>query len=147
MTHNPKIFLFLLIFLASSCSENSDRVEIKWDRDSCERCRMVISDRHFAAQIRGGPNQKIYLFDDLGCAIHWLNNQPWQTDATTQIWVTDYQTGEWLEALHAHYVGGQITSMDFGFGATTQPVAGSITFEVAKAQLLTKTHSPHHTAH
>jgi len=28
---------------------------IKWDRDTCVRCSMVISDRRFAAEMRGGP--------------------------------------------------------------------------------------------
>ena len=29
--------------------------EVKWDRDTCVRCSMVLSDRRFAAQVRGGP--------------------------------------------------------------------------------------------
>ena len=45
-------------------------VEIKWDRDVCVRCSMVISDRHFAAQIRD-PMKKVLKFDDFGCAIFW----------------------------------------------------------------------------
>lgn len=136
--------LFLLIILLSSCQNNSGRTEIKWDRDTCEQCRMVISDKHFATQIRGGPDRKIHLFDDMGCAIHWLKQQPWGADETTSIWVTDYRTGQWLEARHAYYVGGQLTPMNFGFGAVAEPIAGSINFAAVQEQLLAKPHSPHH---
>jgi len=38
--------------------------EIKWDRDTCVRCSMVISDRRFVGQIRGGPENTVFKFDD-----------------------------------------------------------------------------------
>ena len=136
--------LSLLIIFLSGCEENHDKVEIKWDRDTCEQCRMVISDRHFATQIRGGPDHKIHLFDDIGCAIHWLNQQPWKAEATTLIWVTDYHTGDWLDARRAYYISGQLTPMNFGFGAVAEPITGSITFTALQQQLLTQEHSRHH---
>jgi nitrous oxide reductase accessory protein NosL len=142
-----KYLLYLLGVLALliSCSSNdTGPVEVKWDRDSCERCRMVLSDRHFAAQVRGGPKNKAYLFDDLGCAVHWLKKQPWGEDETTQIWVTDYRNGNWLNARTAYYVGGQITPMDFDFGAVPESVEGSVDFDTAKTQMLKKKKKPRH---
>ena len=67
-------FLGLIVLLAlSACSDNgTGPVEVKWDRDACERCRMVLSDRYHAAQIRGGPadrKARVYKFDDIGGAI------------------------------------------------------------------------------
>ena len=47
--------------------------EIKWDRDTCVRCSMVISDRRFAAELRGGPDNTVFKFDDPGCLAFWLN--------------------------------------------------------------------------
>jgi hypothetical protein len=105
---------------------------------------MVLSDRHFAAQVRGGPKNKAYLFDDLGCAVHWLKKQPWGEDETTQIWVTDYRNGDWLNARTAYYVGGQITPMDFDFGAVPESVEGSVDFDTAKTQMLKKKKKPRH---
>lgn len=137
-------FLSLLISFLISCENNRDKVEIKWDRDTCEQCRMVISDRHFAAQIRGGPNHQNYLFDDIGCAIHWLNQQPWKVDETTSIWVTDYHMGEWLDARRAYYISGLLTPMDFGFGAVAEPITDSITFAAVQERLLAQQHSHHH---
>ena len=40
---------------------------IIWDRDTCVRCNMAISDRRFAAELRGGPKDTVFKFDDPGC--------------------------------------------------------------------------------
>ncbi len=114
--------------------------KIYWDRDTCVRCRMIISDRKYAAQIRGGEKREVYKFDDIGCALFWLKEQniPWADAPDTEIWVTDYKTGEWLEARSAHYVVGKTTPMLYGFGALREPVAGSVDFQTMKAAILAK---------
>ncbi len=48
---------------------------IKWDRDTCVVCNMVISDRRFAGQLRGGPKKTVFKFDDPGCVALWLNDK------------------------------------------------------------------------
>ena len=96
-------------------------VEIAWDRDSCELCKMIISDQRFAAQVRGGPKHKAYKFDDIGCAVNWLNEKPWAGDPKTEIWVAERTSKRaamtWLNAREARYVPDQITPMNYGFGA------------------------------
>ena len=105
-------------------------VEIKWDRDTCEVCRMLISDRHFAAQLRGGPKHKAYKFDDIGELVHWLEVQTWKADPKVEIWVMDMKTGsKWLNARKAHYLPGQRSPMDYGFGAVESPSERSINFD------------------
>ena len=51
-------------------------VEVKWDRDVCVRCNMVLSDREHSAQVRytptDGGRSQVRKFDDLGCAVLWL---------------------------------------------------------------------------
>ncbi|RKZ53619.1 MAG: protein NosL [Candidatus Parabeggiatoa sp. nov. 3] len=132
------IYLFSIIVLLTGCyNDNTGPTEIKWDRHTCERCRMVLSDKHFAVQVRGGPKNQVYLFDDLGCAVHWLNKQKWEAN---EIWIADYRNGEWLDARKAYYVAGQTTPMDFGFGAVAAPVSGSVDFETAKTAVLSKIH-------
>ncbi|MDM8557905.1 nitrous oxide reductase accessory protein NosL [Candidatus Parabeggiatoa sp. HSG14] len=139
--YKTRFFYLLTSLILFSACDDGGIVNIKWDRDSCERCRMVISDPHFAAQLRGGPKNKAYLFDDIGCAVHWLKKQPWGEDENVKIWVKDYRdTEKWLDARKAYYVSQQITPMDFGFGATKKPVKGSIDFETAKTQIMAKTH-------
>jgi hypothetical protein len=131
---------WILIFLLFGCNENNTGYgKVHWDRDICERCRMVISDRHFAAQVRGGEKNQLYKFDDLGCALWWLKQQAWD-DTRTQIWVTDYLNGEWLDARQAHYVSGLKTPMDYDLGAVKNPVSGSLNFEQAREKILAIDH-------
>ncbi len=109
---------------------------MKWDRDACERCRMVLSDRNHSAQVRwfpaGKKRTKVHLFDDIGCAIIWLDDKPWKDALTTEIWVTDHRTGAWINARKAIYVKGERTPMEYGLGAQREPVADGLDFEQAK---------------
>lgn len=128
-----------VLLVACSGEPDTGPVEIKWDRDTCERCRMVLSDRMHAAQIRGGASgekRRVYKFDDIGGAILWLEDKPWKDDAATEIWVTDFRDGHWIDGRKAFYLSGQLTPMDFGIGAQDQPVAGSMKFDQARAYLL-----------
>jgi hypothetical protein len=97
---------------------------------------MVISDKHFAAQVRGGPEGQVQVFDDIGCALQWLEAQSWK--ARAEVWVADYRSAQWLDARQAYYVAGQLTPMNYGLGATSQPLAHSIHFEAARLQLVAK---------
>ena len=128
----------LALLLAAACSPQPQTgpVEIKWDRDTCKRCSMAISDRLYAVEVRGGPKNQVTKFDDIGCAIHWLRDQPWGNDAAIEFWVADYRSGKWLDARQAHYVTGKRTPMGYGYGASDENLPGSISFEEARKQLL-----------
>ena len=114
------------------CSEPaSGPVEVKWDRDSCERCRMVLSDRNHSAQVRGGPENgksRVYKFDDFGGAVLWLADKPWKDDAKTEIWVNDHRDGRWIDARKAWYISGQVTPMEFGLGAQDSEVENGMNY-------------------
>lgn len=145
-----RIALLLSSILIAACGESKrdGPAEVTWDRDACERCRMVLSDRHYAAQIRGGPKREAFKFDDLGCAVIWLEQQAWKDAPATQIWVDDYETGAWLNARTAFYQPGQTTPMDYGLGATPQKTEGTLDFAAAKAEILDKeAQSRHHHHH
>jgi len=62
MLHRSHYFLLvaILTLVLSACSGESETgpVEVKWDQNNCERCRMMLSDRYFAAQIRYYPEAK-----------------------------------------------------------------------------------------
>ncbi len=138
---------FLLLFsmllpVLSACSSDtgSGPKDVKWDRDSCERCRMVLSDRHSSVQVRYQPpdkkRSKVVLFDDLGCAVLWLQDKPWKNDPQTEIWVTDHQTGDWINARQATYIPGKLTPMEYGLGAQLDWEEGGLSFEQAKAHVV-----------
>ena len=129
----PRLLSSIALLLLAACSRDpgSGPVAVHWDRDSCERCRMVISDPHFAAEVRyfpPGKASRIALFDDLGCAMQWLKDKPWKDDPNTEIWVADHRSGHWLDARKARYVAVKSTPMDYGLGAqdTAAPVSLSL---------------------
>ena len=123
-------------------------VEIKWDRDTCVRCSMVICDRRFAAQVRGGPKDMAFKFDDIGCVMFWLATTSRITRGSTirppeMLGRRCDQQGQgkciWLDARKAHYV----TRQDLRRWATTSapsryPQLGSIDFESMARTVLAK---------
>lgn len=139
LTRNIFLLGATLLFL-SACSKEPQAgpVEIKFDRDTCTHCSMAISDRHYAAQVRGGPNKQNFKFDDFGCAISWLNKQSWGNDPSTEIWVADSRAGLWLNARSAYFMSGKTTPMAYGFGAISEAIPGSISFDEARKQVLAK---------
>ncbi|HXK56206.1 MAG: hypothetical protein KDI74_01935 [Gammaproteobacteria bacterium] len=136
------LFVLPALFLLIACSEDpgTGPAEVKWDRTVCERCRMVLSDRHLAAQVsylpEGKKRSRIVQFDDIGCAILWLEDKRWKDDPETRIWVADHRNGEWINARTASYVPVKITPMAYGLGAQSEPAPGALDFTQAKAHVL-----------
>ncbi|MBL8478946.1 MAG: protein NosL [Sterolibacteriaceae bacterium] len=118
--------------------------EIKWDRDTCVRCSMAISDRRFAAEMRGGEKNIVFKFDDIGCAVFWMRDKardfPWMAEPATRLWVAD-ATGKgdkWLDARKAHYSGGAMSPMGYNQSARAYAEAGSFDFREMSAHVLAK---------
>ncbi len=130
--------LLLTLLTLAGCSDDpgTGPVTITWDRESCERCVMALSDRHHAAQVRGGPNHQPHTFDDIGCALLWLEQQPWRDQPETEIWVNDYHTGEWLAAREAHYLRVTHTPMNYGFSAQNDPAPDAVDFETMRQAVI-----------
>lgn len=108
------------LWLGCTGSGADGPAEIKFDRDACVACGMIISDRHYAAQVRG-PRGGPAKFDDLGCALLWLSRQSFAGDPATRIWVAHSRDGSWLDGRKARYQGGKTTPMGYGFAATGGP--------------------------
>ena len=108
---------------------------IMWDRDTCVVCSMVISDRRFAGEIRGGPRKTVFKFDDPGCIALWLADKnvqyPWMGEPDTRLWIADVGNRgaavNWLDGRRAHYIT-RTSPMGFNFGAIEHPVDGSVDF-------------------
>ncbi|MFO0598116.1 MAG: hypothetical protein U0228_22630 [Myxococcaceae bacterium] len=111
------LVLWGALALAACTSGSSDGpAEVKWDRDVCRSCGMVMSDRHFAAEVRA-PSGAVSKFDDIGCALKWLDEQPFANDPATKLWVARGSDGAWLDGRTAHYVAGKTSPMGFNFSA------------------------------
>jgi len=134
----PSLVLLLLV-VACSAPDATGPGEVRWDRETCTHCSMAISDHLYAAQVRGaatGEKTRLYKFDDIGCALVWLEQQPWKNDARTEIWVADYRNGNWLDARSAFYVQGRISPMNYGLGAQTEASADTLDFAGASAHIM-----------
>lgn len=133
--------LLSLLLPIGGCSGDADTgpVDVKWDRDVCARCNMVLSDRRHAAQVRrpatDASRSEVKKFDDLGCAVLWLDQQAWHDEAGVEIWVVDYQTGEWIDARSAYYVTDRQTPMQYGLGAVATPTPESLSFADAREHI------------
>ncbi len=129
----PALFVATLaaIFL-QGCSVGEMRVgPPHWGRDTCEHCRMAITERRFAAQWVG-PGAQIHFFDDLGCALAKKQAAPALKNAV--LYVLSPQDGKtWLKAEQARYTDGLKTPMDYGIGPDRN---GKLTFAQAQKILL-----------
>lgn len=136
---------FVLVLSACWGGDKTGPEEIRWDLESCELCKMLISDARYVAEVRGGVKKQIIKFDDIGCAVNWLNDQDWAGDPATEIWVADVASTRtnmiWLKAREAHYVKAELTPMNYGYGAVSDPKQG-IDFVQMTAKILTDT--PNH---
>ena len=119
MNYFKLLIIGLMAFGFSACEEKSktDVAEVHWDRDMCARCVMVVSDRHNTTQVRDPQTGRTYMFDDIGCMALWFKeeNVVWKDRAI--IWITDVNTGEWINARTAFYDTQNITPMAYGFSA------------------------------
>lgn len=130
-------------------SVNLDPINPAWDRDACTRCNMLISDRHFAAQIVNPQSGEHFSFDDLGCALDWLakTNPAWAKDAV--IYATDAQSQDWVNIQKGVIATPFVTPMSFGLGvvATADKLPADkkvVSLEEAQARVAEKIHSKAH---
>jgi len=114
--------LALLGLAACSPARETGPAEIVWDRDTCERCLMAISEPRFAAQVRD-HDHRVHRFDDLGCALLWLDEQA-AAPQPLEIWVANPEADGWLDARSAAYRAGPNTPMSYGFAPAPTGVAG-----------------------
>jgi len=118
-----KYFIFLIIallaFSFSACEKKSTTgvAEVHWDRDMCTRCVMVVSDRKNTTQVRNPETGKKFMFDDIGCMALWFDEEQISWKDKAVIWITDVNSGEWIDAREAFYDTENVTPMAYGFSA------------------------------
>lgn len=91
-----------------------------WDRQVCDRCQMAVSDRHFAAQVVDAKTGKRFYFDDLGCALMWLQTQKPAAPGDLVLWATAADSGRWVEVRKGVIARGFVTPMSYGLGVFAQ---------------------------
>lgn len=111
-----------LMPLLSACEKEELKgpKKIHWDRDMCERCKMVVSERNHAAQVLNEKTGRRYVFDDIGCVILWFKEENIKWKDSAKIWITDVKTGKWIDARTAFYDTVHKTPMAYGFSANAK---------------------------
>lgn len=155
-----KVLLALFVFsIFAGCQDKSAEEGMKkvhWDRDICERCKMIISERKFAVQVQNPHTQQTYMFDDLGCAVVWFKEENLDWFKEAKIWINDAVSGQWLNAKEAIYIPDTLTPMGYGLSAYSKKTivenSKNLTFEQAVEKILDidahqkdkrKEHQPH----
>ena len=122
----------------AACKEESGPQPVHYDREVCEICNMIISDPRFAAEART-PGGELHKFDDIGDAIHWMIRQDWYKAGKQpkEFWVMNMRDGKtWLDARKAWYLPGQMSPMDYGYGAIPEKAEGAVSFEDMKKAVI-----------
>ena len=108
---------------------------IIWDRESCQQCRMAISDPHFAAQLQEADGN-ILDFDDPGCLIayaaaHHLDLGSREVHA---VYFHHHREDRWLTLEQAGFAPAP-SPMGHGLGAVERGAPASISYGQAAQQL------------
>ncbi|HVY54775.1 MAG TPA: nitrous oxide reductase accessory protein NosL [Thermodesulfobacteriota bacterium] len=98
------LVLFIVIGICS-CRDKIDTgpQAVHYGEDVCERCRMIISDKRFAAQFINQKGEAV-KFDDVGCMADYMKEQGNAGQKPLAVYVADFSTGEWLDAEKAYYL-------------------------------------------
>jgi len=110
-----KLVLLFVMVLVFSCKNDPQTgpVEIYYGENVCERCKMIISEKDFAAQYQLSAGEAVN-FDDLGCMFHYMAEV--HKDGISAIYVMDYGSKTWIDGKNAHYVWVQSIATPMGHG-------------------------------
>ncbi len=122
--------LVLLLLAAGGCSSNDGPVDPVWAKQPCAECKMLVSDRRFAAQALLADGARLY-FDDIGCLVQHLRGKQ-----ATRIWARDAVHDGWVDAESARYRSGALTPMNYGFEVDRE--SGDLRFDDVKREVLAR---------
>jgi copper chaperone NosL len=84
---------------------------VRYGRDACARCRMLLSEPGFAGEIRDARGN-LARYDDLGCLLGALR----EAHTQTQAWVEDHRSRALVPLLSAALVAGGSVRTPMGHG-------------------------------
>lgn len=135
----------LALAMLPGCAPERDPrglVDIKWGRDACAHCGMVLSDFRFAVQAIGPGARDHWVFDDVGCAAAWLDSRPAPEQAALRLWVAPLDSRSeavsWLDARAARYREANGSPMGYNFGALSAAQPGSLEFDALRERVRTR---------
>jgi len=110
-----KLVFLIVLALAISCGDKTESgpVKIYYGEDICERCKMIISEKDFAAQYKLSTGETV-KFDDLGCMFHYMNGE--EQALISAVYVMDYDSKQWIDGESAYYVWTENITTPMGHG-------------------------------
>lgn len=110
----PTRLLWLALVLMAACSAGEIKPVPIEDGDMCSSCKMAISEKQFAAEIIT-EDDAVLKFDDLACLLRYRQGQGDKLKAAA-IFVTDYETRQWLKAEDAFFSRSDTVKTPMGGG-------------------------------
>ncbi len=118
----------LLRLLAGWASALPDGPQpVAWDRTVCARCRMLVSEPAFAAQLQTLEGE-VLAFDDPGCLLLHLHEV---RPAVHAVYLRHHQHDRWLSREEAAFVDHGPSPMGYDLGAVERERPGALSFERA----------------
>ena len=117
--------LCILVVLVACASAEIAPVPLE-NSDQCSFCRMAISEKQFASQIIT-EDEQVLKFDDVGCMLRYRKSAGAKLK-TAAIFVTDYESRNWVKAEKAAFVRSKTVKTPMASGIiayTDRSKAGS----------------------
>lgn len=132
------VMLVVCALMLSSCAPNDPAPTPLYPEDQCSSCRMTISNKAFASEIISDDGT-VLKFDDLRCLEDYRQEHP--DEHAAAIFVTDYESGEWMPYAKGIVVPTGIeTPMGSGRIAVSTQEAASRLKELHPAKLTSTGH-------
>ena len=110
----PTKLLWLALVLLVACSAGELKPVPIEDGDMCSSCKMASSEKQFAAEIIT-EDEAVLKFDDIACLLRYQKAQGDKLKAAA-IFVTDYETRQWLRAENAFFSRSDSVKTPMGGG-------------------------------
>lgn len=100
---------------------------VAWNHTSCSRCRMLVGDPGFAAQLHTADGV-VHHFDDPGCLL--LFESELRAPARA-VWLHHRDEERWLTREQAGFAAAEPTPMGYGLAAVDVGEPGALEWEAA----------------
>lgn len=140
MSWRKMLYVTLLVMFAG-CREKvvDGPPDIKFGRDECAHCGMIINDKRYAAGLvtMDQNRRKVLVFDDIGDLLDYERDHA--SLVVTHRYVVDRDSGQWLNAAEAHFarIADLQTPMGSGIAAFASGNARQVASIPPNTKLLT----------
>jgi copper chaperone NosL len=105
MRNKPTLWAWCLIVgvaVFANCQKRTVEPVAIAAEDMCSYCKMVISEKQYAAELIDSEGQA-FKFDDIGCMLNFVKKGSVSISASS-FFVMDFDERQWIKADDAYYV-------------------------------------------